>query len=593
MKHRRNKKFRTRTEIFWRMTSSGAESLLDDIMVDRRLDNLENELDRIERQELSLVRRLSTSPLLSIRNHRREDVDHASLMSNLIARVEDPKSSPSGSRKLPQASLERFIKSVSDEKLDSTAKMLTEGLCVPRFGGDTTATPSQGPGRDVAASSIKPPRSVRFDELEPLTAHSVHIFRNPVLNVPVVEYQPERLSPSQVERQIELARELESLKRLDAERERDLERSSRQSSENLAKDLFRTLRGLETQLVQEVKMSESERRNFEREITRMREAIENLELDRQALLDRVELATAHESTARRSIDLLRSEITSLEKRNLELQSELGSNRREKDILRSTVQELEHERTRLQSEVKKLRESHPKHTRYDVGINARPGSIQAVTPDLPSPKLLVQENSPSVIEPHRMSTSSISSIPRHLRSSFGGAPFATHEGIDPVGVPKATEPHRMSVSDLVEAQIRQRSASFPKSIISDNPIISDKKSISIPVQSTVDPSPIVEDEVQCPPTPTTPKPRQSLSPKPKIDEDAVERELLALNVERAELEGWLGRFPPNSAGRTLAERKEKYLKEQRLRDVVEGISHRKSVLRIARERRKNPTGEINN
>jgi hypothetical protein len=93
----------------------------------------------------------------------------------------------------------------------------------------------------------------------------------------------------------------------------------------------------------------------------------------------------------------------------------------------------------------------------------------------------------------------------------------------------------------------------------------------------------EEKVQTPPTPTTPKPRLNVN----IEQE--EKELLTLNLERQELESWLARFPSNSAGRTLAERKEKYLKEKRLKEVELVISEKRLVIKQARFNKAFPMG----
>jgi len=63
-----------------------------------------------------------------------------------------------------------------------------------------------------------------------------------------------------------------------------------------------------------------------------------------------------------------------------------------------------------------------------------------------------------------------------------------------------------------------------------------------------------------------------------EDQELERELLELNQERAAIEGWLGRLPLNSGGRTMSERKEKQAKEYRLSCVDARIGQIKSSLR---------------
>ena len=96
----------------------------------------------------------------------------------------------------------------------------------------------------------------------------------------------------------------------------------------------------------------------------------------------------------------------------------------------------------------------------------------------------------------------------------------------------------------------------------------------------------EERANSPPTPTTPKPRAL---PPPVDVDKVQNELLELNLERQELEAWLSKFPPNTAGRTLAERKEKYMKEKRLKEVEQSISEKRLAIKQAKIDKSNPMG----
>lgn len=75
----------------------------------------------------------------------------------------------------------------------------------------------------------------------------------------------------------------------------------------------------------------------------------------------------------------------------------------------------------------------------------------------------------------------------------------------------------------------------------------------------------------------------------VEQEATQLEssLLKLNLEREQLEAWLGRVPAYSAGRTLAERKEKFLKERRLGDVERAVSEVKQKLRAIKHKRSNP------
>ena len=138
----------------------------------------------------------------------------------------------------------------------------------------------------------------------------------------------------------------------------------------------------------------------------------------------------------------------------------------------------------------------------------------------------------------------------------------------------------------------------------------------------------EPQARHPPTPTTPKPRRqedkaagdtsrtsmnplvvavspavvvesTLSPKKSVSPrkpvqftvppDKLESELLALNLERRALESRLGKIPSYTGGRTLAERKEKYLKDRRLAEVDREIADLKSRIKERKKERSNPSG----
>jgi hypothetical protein len=96
----------------------------------------------------------------------------------------------------------------------------------------------------------------------------------------------------------------------------------------------------------------------------------------------------------------------------------------------------------------------------------------------------------------------------------------------------------------------------------------------------------EERSKSPPTPTTPRPRDTV---PAVDIGKIQAELLELNLERQELEAWLSKFPPNTAGRTLAERKEKYMKEKRLKELEQSISEKRLAIRQAKIDKSHPMG----
>ena len=59
---------------------------------------------------------------------------------------------------------------------------------------------------------------------------------------------------------------------------------------------------------------------------------------------------------------------------------------------------------------------------------------------------------------------------------------------------------------------------------------------------------------------------------------LEKQLLQLNLERANVEAQLNKYPPNSAGRTRAERQQKLALDERLLQLESQISQRKREVR---------------
>jgi len=62
--------------------------------------------------------------------------------------------------------------------------------------------------------------------------------------------------------------------------------------------------------------------------------------------------------------------------------------------------------------------------------------------------------------------------------------------------------------------------------------------------------------------------------------SLDKQLTVLNSEREFLKGTLLKFPPNSGGKTVAERRQKREAEQRLEDVRKTITELKQTLKAA-------------
>ena len=78
-----------------------------------------------------------------------------------------------------------------------------------------------------------------------------------------------------------------------------------------------------------------------------------------------------------------------------------------------------------------------------------------------------------------------------------------------------------------------------------------------------------------------------SPISSESEAKLESALLEYNLEKIDLEAFLARIPPNSSGRTLNERREKFLQEKRLTEINGEIVRIRRILKQGKLDRKNP------
>ena len=92
-------------------------------------------------------------------------------------------------------------------------------------------------------------------------------------------------------------------------------------------------------------------------------------------------------------------------------------------------------------------------------------------------------------------------------------------------------------------------------------------------------------------PVTPQAKK-LSPEKSVvrplSTPQLESRLLECNLEKIDLEAFLAKIPPNSNGRTLNERREKFLQEKRLNDMNREISELRRLLKEKKKFRKNPS-----
>jgi hypothetical protein len=463
--------------------------VLDDSRIDMKLDLLEREFEALAREDERLLSGIEASP---VRHKPRvsNEINHAELMSDLISKISEPRNAPSLSTRLPVHSIRRFIEACGESNPQVSPKLLTSDLAQRKEPGKETPEPT--------ISRAQPRR---------ITGHAGRIVPEAFLTS----------VSSDEDVYNEESRDIDVLARHQIE----LERESRRSSDEYAKELLRTLRSLERQMLQEVRISDSSRRDMELELDRMREVVSHLELDRQRLADRAALSESSSASYKSQIRALEDHVEECKRDNEQLRSELR-------LLKQQIRQQERPIV-----------SHPKEPMgvpFAVHENLEPKSPKAIDPQRMSPELVRAQ------------------ITRSRPTGPSIPPYAVHDGFEPRS-PTAVDPQRMTVGDLVAAA-RKRTV------------------------QTMIPS---EEKVQTPPTPTTPKPRLNVN----IEQE--EKELLTLNLERQELESWLARFPSNSAGRTLAERKEKYLKEKRLKEVELVISEKRLVIKQARFNKAFPMG----
>jgi regulator of replication initiation timing len=261
----------------------------------------------------------------------------------------------------------------------------------------------------------------------------------------------------------------------------------------------------------------------------------------------------------RDVDILKASLADLEKRRLTLASENLS--------------LGESNNRLREEVGSLRQRlYEMESRASVeALSIRPGGIRKQAEEAPQTRSPVPTRVDTLFSPTGAGSYGAQNFPspaspvvvnRRHRPKSGKAPlpFADHQGVEPQS-PKVVDPqHTVPVSsadqELPAFGARHRS-------VSPNPPWG------------------LHDDI-----PAHWAREESV---PEAEVAAVEAELLKLNLERTELESWLGRFPANYAGRTLAERKEKYMKEQRVSQITKLISDKKTLIKSWRQARSRPLG----
>lgn len=507
----------------------------DDSKIDIELDMLEKQLDLLE----------GASPVRMSRHSRllENPVDHVSLIDRLVSRTEDPFRRPASSMaerpaSIPRSSIEAFLRAHG-----------SGGLILPIL--------------DSRGES----------------SHS-------------------------------------SFEKAELRRERDHERESRISSESHCKNLRSALSSVSEQMLKLAKLTTSERKELDYEFDRMKETISDLERERQELILKAERRTTREQAEHAHGTETQQMLEASERQCSDLLTELSSLRkqvedrnRDLDILKASVADLEKRRHVLSSENASFSESN-KRLREEVEslrerlaglecrasvetLTIRPGSIRKQPEETPLPKSPLPTRVDTLYSP----TAAVKPVPFSdlnfpsptspivvNRRRKIPPPFADHIGIEPQS-PKTIDPQH-SVPILPETELPAFGAD--KRPVSPNPPWSLH-------ETARDPSPkhtqrANEATTLRAPSPNHPQRAKEETVVPSPEEIAgVEAELLKLNLERTELESWLGRFPANYAGRTLAERKEKYMKEQRVAEITKVISDLRMLVKSWRQARSYPVG----
>ena len=171
-------------------------------------------------------------------------------------------------------------------------------------------------------------------------------------------------------------------------------------------------------------------------------------------------------------------------------------------------------------------------------------------------------------------------------------LGNHTGVIPLGEILTVDPQHKDASKKMIKSSNSSSWSLQKDIISIEPPPLD---VAVEKKDTIQSSSAVKKGFRKASKAVFPMGEENERnevplPSAQIDEETVsqlEGFLLKLNLEREQLQAWLGRLPAYSAGRTLEERKEKFLKEKRLEDVEKAKSEVVQKLKAIKHRRSNP------
>ena len=171
-------------------------------------------------------------------------------------------------------------------------------------------------------------------------------------------------------------------------------------------------------------------------------------------------------------------------------------------------------------------------------------------------------------------------------------LGNHTGVIPLGEILTVDPQHKDASKKIIINSNSSSWSLQKDIISIEPPPLD---VAVEKRDTIQSSSAVKKGFRKASKAVFPMGEENERnevplPSAQIDDETVsqlEGFLLKLNLEREQLQAWLGRLPAYSAGRTLEERKEKFLKEKRLEDVEKAKSEVVQKLKAIKHRRSNP------
>ena len=335
---------------------------------------------------------------------------------------------------------------------------------------------------------------------------------------------------------------------------------------------------LDREMVNLARSNDSDIHNLQLELSRSKGRLNALKNENEALRKEINHDRSSESVEIRE---LRKQLHTARIQFEELQGRLFEKEQDMDILKASVSDLEKQRVQYRDNAKRLAEevawlkeqlreqktSATSHLKYEIE----------------QLKYMVDSQNRELRE-----LRSINRVPGSI--SRGSARSSTFEQSAPMIISKPKPPQ-------VSIGIEKRSVSpYPPWSLHDNmipPKITEDPNHVSP-SSSVSRQPVSAVGEECPRDPPTPQTKSTSNTSSQhgifeVPADRLESDLLTLNLERQALESWLGKLPAYSGGRTLAERKEKFIKERRLAEVDKAISELKFRIKERKKERSHPLG----